>query len=192
MARYLKNSRKLMALAAVAMAPLASGSAVAQTAPDPIAKIEAADRAADEAAVRALAMAVLDMYKKEDMSMQAIAEKIYTPDDVAPPIVVDIGKTMKGGLWSTSKAEWLEQIKKYIEMPGRPSDFTFALEDPKFIVDDHLATMVALVPTAFRNSKGKLINVATRYTFVFLKVRGEWTLWHEHWSVPATPESVGL
>lgn len=62
---------------------------------------------------------------------------------------------MKGGLWSTSKAEWLEQIKKYIEMPGRPSDFTFALEDPKFIVDDHLATMVALVPTAFRNSKGK-------------------------------------
>lgn len=96
MARHLKNSRKLMVLAAVAMAPLASGSASAQTAPDPIAKIEAADRAADEAAVRALAMAVLDMYKKEDMSMQAIAEKIYTLDDVAPPIVVDSRQDHEG------------------------------------------------------------------------------------------------
>ena len=151
------------------------------------------NNAQDEAQIRKLADRILEMYSLQpDPRSIEIAKEIYVPDAIMPPIITDMGET-DGQPWSnTGKAGWIKVMTAYNNTPVEklPKTFEFRMQDTKVVVDGNVGALVTLLPTKITLQNNKVIDLQSRYTWVFLKVNGEWKLWHEHWSIPAKFEAL--
>jgi ketosteroid isomerase-like protein len=149
--------------------------------------VSAASQPSEEAAVLDRVRDVLKMYQSmPDKVSLEMAERIYVPDAVKPPIVMDMSAT-DGEPWSNKgKNGWIEVMRRYNALPAdlRPSELQFELKEPQVVIGGNLAAVATRLGASFKSAGGGRVNLETRYTFVFLKVNGTWMLWHEHWSVP--------
>ena len=131
------------------------------------------DAAAEEAAIRALIEDWAAAVRREDMD--AVLSR-HTADllmfDVPPPFLV------------RGIDAYRETWKAFFGWSHDP--VPFAIQTLEVVAGADVAVVMATVKCAEPDANGQAIPLDFRLTIGLRKIAGQWTIFHEHHSVPAT------